>query len=366
MLHCHHQQLAYANGAPSLVAGIKKSPQDFQVDEQLSFELEDEGTHDYLLIRKQQLNTEDVVSRLSKHAQVKSVAIGYAGLKDKNAMTSQWFSVNLAGKKQPDWQTLNNEYLQVVEVRQHTRKLKRGAIKYNRFQLRLSDLVGDRDHLEQRLTIIQQQGIPNYFGEQRFGRSDANLKKVAKLFAGEITVKNHHQRGLYLSAARSFLFNQVLSQRVTDGTWNNVLAGEACILDGSNSYFVATDSATTTPIAQHSIETGLQPERQTNPETTAQRLAQWDIHPSGPLWGAGELPTLGVVNVLESQVVSAFDTLCDGLARAGLKQQRRALRVQVQALQWEMVGNDVLLAFNLVSGCYATSVLREIVRDAGA
>lgn len=364
MINCHHHQLAYVNGLPPLTAGIKKSPHDFMVDEQLSFSLEGEGTHDYLLIRKVQLNTEDVVSRLSKHAQVKPVAIGYAGLKDKNAITSQWFSVNLAGKKQPDWQLMNDDQLQVIEVQKHSRKLKRGAIKSNRFQLTLRNFEGARDDLEHRINRIRQHGVPNYFGEQRFGRSDANLRKAAKLFAGEINVKNHHQRGLYLSAARSYLFNQVLSKRVAEGTWSTVLAGEACILDGSNSFFVP-EGVVTASIEEPVDGADVAPCPDTSPETLMQRLEHWDIHPSGPLWGAGELPTLAAVNAMEEQVASTFSSLSDGLVRAGLKQQRRSLRMQVHALQWEMTGSDVFLTFDLASGSYATVVLREIVQGTG-
>ncbi|NOZ52881.1 MAG: tRNA pseudouridine(13) synthase TruD [Gammaproteobacteria bacterium] len=345
MFNSHYQQLAYANSVPLLTAGIKSSPHDFQVDEYLSFELDGQGTHDYLLIRKQHLNTEEVVSCLSKHARVKPVAIGYAGLKDKNAITSQWFSVNLAGKKQPDWQALNNDQLQVVTVQKHSRKLKRGAIKNNRFQVILRNLTGDRSSLESRINNIQQTGVPNYFGEQRFGRSDANLKKALKLFANKVTVKNNHQRGLYLSAARSYLFNQVLSRRVAEGSWNNILAGEACVLDGSNSFFVS-DCIT-------SVD-----------EAIMQRLAHWDLHPSGPLWGAGDLPTAGIARALEEQVMRDYAALCNGLAEAGLKQQRRSLRLNVQSLQWETLENNILLKFDLVSGSYATVVIREIVQQA--
>jgi tRNA pseudouridine13 synthase len=314
----------------------------------LGFDADGDGEHLLLQVRKRNQNTADVARSLARHAGVKARDVGYCGLKDRNAVTTQWFSVWLPGKPDPDWSALEGDQLHIVASQRHRRKLQRGALRGNRFVIVLRDIAfngqADRDSMERRLADIQEQGVPNYFGEQRFGRAGGNLADATAMFNGA-RVKGNHLRGLYLSAARSFLFNEVLAARVTAANWNQMLPGEALMLAGSRSFFVADELS----------------------EEIKARLACGDVLPSGPLWGRGELPSQGVARELEQGVLAEHELYRQGLERAGLKQERRALPLAIADLHWQWLpqGQSLQLDFRLPAGCYATSVLRELVAARG-
>ena len=334
----HIASLARANKGEIYPARFKTCAEDFLVSENLSFEPTGSGEHAYLRIRKIDLNTVNVASELAKHANVRERDVSYAGLKDRNAIAEQWFSIHLPGIADPDWRTLESENLSVLQDIRHNKKLRRGAIKSNHFVITLRDVQGEKQAIEQALQFIGTNGVPNYFGEQRFGSNEGNIKKAKDMLSGKIRVRSRHQRSLYLSAARSMLFNLVLSRRVELGNWNQVIAGDAMMLSGSNSYFV---------IDQENDE-------------VQKRLEAFDIHPTGPLWGKGNNPAQGDAKLIEQQILSDEPVLCTGLERAGMEQQRRALRLMIDNLQFEWQGPDVLrLELSLQSGTYATSVLRE-------
>jgi tRNA pseudouridine13 synthase len=333
-------QLAYVYGQPAATGLIRAVPEDFRVDEDLGFSPDGVGEHVFLQIQKKDLNTDWVAQRLAKLAGVKRVDVGFCGLKDRYAETTQWFSLYLPGKEEPDWSAIESANLKCVSHTRHSRKLRRGSHRANHFILLVRNVTGDLSELESRLSLISGQGVPNYFGAQRFGRQDANLHQALAMFNGSLKVKAKQKRSLYLSAARSYLFNQVLSQRVAMGNWNEALPGDVMMLNGTNSFF-----------ATGQVD-----------EEIKKRLHQFDIHPSGPLWGQGELHTSVEARALEWSVLEEFADFRAGLERAGLKQQRRALRLLVHDMQWEfLTGNMLQLQFRLESGAYATSVLRELV-----
>ncbi len=330
--------LQYVNHRPLVTGVIRSTADDFQVDEDLGFEPAGRGEHILLQIRKRHLNTEAVARQLAKLAAVKLVDVGYAGLKDRMASTSQWFTVNLAGKPEPDWTVLASDDLQFITVARHDRKLRRGALQGNRFALVVRNLQGDVVDMEQRLTRISQQGVPNYFGDQRFGH--ANLEHATAMFEGQLRVKDRHQRGLYLSSIRSELFNRVLSHRVAVNNWNCAVDGDVMMLNGTHSIF---------PVMQVDAE-------------IEQRVMQHDIHPTGPLWGRGELRTCLWARQMEESVLQECNVWRNGLEQAELDQQRRALRLKVNDLNWNLLSSGELhLQFSLPPGSYATMVLREIV-----
>ena len=263
-------------------------------------------------------------------------------MKDRHAVTEQWFSVQLPGREAPDWHAMDSETITVLAHRRHTRKLRRGALRGNAFRIRVRNITGDTARLEQQLQRIAAQGVPNYFGEQRFGREGSNLETARRLFTNPQLRLSRNKRGIALSAARSLLFNRVLSGRVVAGTWNRALPGEALQLQGSHSFFVAD-----------SID-----------ETLNARLERQDIHPTGPLHGRGETPAQGACRDLERDLLADCSDWMQGLEAAGLKQERRALRLVVEKLLWQWeTPADLLLEFTLPAGAYATSVLREVVTD---
>jgi tRNA pseudouridine13 synthase len=328
---------AYAFGKPTASGILKAKPEDFVVEEDLGCEPDGEGEHAWLWLEKRLTNTEELAQQLCRLAGVKQVDVGYAGMKDRNAVTRQWFSVNLSGKDEPDWRQLESENVCVLKTIRSRRKIKRGTLKGNRFVVRVTELNGDRVELESRLEKIAAEGVPNYFGAQRFGRD--NLSKASAMFAGKIKIKNRHKRGLYLSAARSEIFNQVLSNRVSGNVWNCALAGDVMMLDGSHSIF-SVDSV------DDEIE---------------KRLNEKDIHITGPLWGRGISPVPGVALQYENNVKEQYTDWCEGLEYAGLKQERRSLRLCPKQLGW-CFGDDssLELRFWLPAGAYATVILREL------
>lgn len=321
-----------------ITARIRNFPEDFQVNEELGFLPEGEGEHLYLQIRKRNRNTDQVVREVARHAGVRVRDVGYCGLKDRHAVTTQWLSVWLPGKPDPEWDSIEDDNLQIVEQVRHSRKLQRGALSRNIFQIVLREVGGDRNNVEQRLESIKQNGAPNYFGEQRFGRNGDNLKQVEAMFNGR-KIRDRHLRSLYLSSARSYLFNEVLARRVEDGTWNTIIPGEAVMLSGSHSYFICDEIN----------------------EEIMQRLSVGDIHPSGPLWGKGDLPVKAQAKELENAILLPYTLFCNGLEKAGMKQERRALRLLVNDLQWTWLSEtDLQLNFSLPAGTFATAVLREV------
>jgi tRNA pseudouridine13 synthase len=341
-----------AYGGPVAIGEIKAEPEDFVVEEILSFKPEGSGEHVFLHIEKIGENTEYVARLLARHAGVRQRDIGYAGLKDRHGRTRQWFSVwlptpkqalgpdqqPLPGNTEPDWRALENTQLKILQVLRHARKLRRGVLAGNHFALLIRNYQGDRDLSEQQLRQIEIQGFPNYFGEQRFGHQGRNIEKALAMFAGD-RVKRE-QRSIYLSAARSFLFNQILAERVRAGTWNCALPGEVCKLQGSNSQFQAD---------------GID-------QTLIERMQKGEIHPTGALWGKGICSAGGEVLALEQSIVNRYPSLADGLLKAELEQDRRALRVIPENLSWQFEKDSLLLRFGLPAGSYATALLRELIQ----
>lgn len=333
------QQWQFAFGRPAATGRLRSRPEDFRVDEELGFEPDGSGEHVLLQIRKRNTNTEWLARQIARTAGVRPRDVSYAGLKDRNAVTSQWFSIHLPGREAPDWGAIESDDVHFLSAARHGRKLRRGALELNRFTIIVRELKGDSGELGERLAAVAARGVPNYFGEQRFGRGFGNLERAQALFEGA-RERDRHKRGLYLSAARSFLFNEVLSRRVGEGCWDAILPGECVMLAGSRSFFVAG-----APDAE-----------------ILARLAAGDIHPSGSLWGRGDLPSREAAAELERSVLGAYPLMTDGLERAGLEQERRPLRLAPAGLDWTLAENSVELRFTLPAGAFATSVLRELVR----
>ena len=334
-----NETLPGAFGVPVLRARMRASEEDFFVEEIAGFSPHGEGEHLLLTVQKRGMTTAAVAKHLARWAGVADMAIGYAGMKDRHAVTRQRFSVHLPKRVAPDIALLETGQLTVLESAWHNRKLPRGALAGNRFVLVLREVDGEREAIDARLAQIAARGLPNWFGEQRFGRAGDNVASALSMFAGRRVQRD--QRSMLLSAARSELFNRVLAARVRDASWDQAMDGEVWILSGSRSVF------------------GPEPFS----EVLGDRLASFDIHPSGPLWGAGELRSTDACRELEQTALSADDamTMRSGLEEAGMKQERRALRLVPTGLAWEWIPEDALsLSFSLPPGSYATALLQEL------
>lgn len=335
----HHDTLPHAYGRPGQTGLIKVEPDDFIVDEVLGFPLSGGGEHAYLRIEKIGENTEYIARQLARFAGIPLSNVGYAGLKDRHGRTRQWFSLGLAGKPEPDWTALDSPTLRIVETGRHHRKLKRGDLAGNHFRITVRSVTGPREALEERLRRIARGGVPNYFGPQRFGRAGGNLVAAQALLLGTLDVRSRHHRGLYLSAARSYLFNRILARRVACDLWHRPVPGDALM--------AGPDDRPT--------------RRWPPPDELGRRIAALTLHPAGTLWGSGS-PLIGEdALALERQALQACAPLCRGLEEIGMARAMRPLRTAVGTLDWQFPAAFTLeLRFTLPSGSYATSVLREL------
>lgn len=333
--------LPHAWGGPAGSGRIRVRPEDFEVIEALGVEPSGAGEHVLLTLRKRNLNTAEVAQKVARLAGVRAREVSYAGLKDRVAITTQTFSVHLPGKTDPDWRRLENDNLQLIHAHRHHRKLRRGTLEGNRFRLVIRDFHGDAALLNERLEQIRQAGFPNYFGAQRFGRNGSNLQRATALFGGETGKVKRHQRGLWLSAARSWLFNRVLAERVALCSWNRPLAGEVMQVAGGRGQFMAGAADA----------------------ELMERAARLEVHPTGPLCGkpGRALQPGDEAGAVESQALSGLGGWIEGLEKFGLEADRRALRAAATGLEWHLEGSVLELSFSLVAGSYATSLLRELL-----
>jgi len=337
-------------GTPEAVAALRQSPQDFLVFEQLGFELSGEGEHVFLHLEKRELNSIELLQRIARLSGIAGRDIGLSGLKDRNAICQQWFSVRMAGRAEPNWRDLEQQGdVKVLHVGRHLRKLKRGVHKANRFALRLRDLRGDKDDLLQRLEWVKDRGFPNYFGEQRFGRGGSSLVQARQWLATGGRKISRTKRSLFLSALRAYIFNTLLADRVKHGSWNCVLNGDVCALQGSRSLFGCD-------LADEEIQA---------------RALGGDIHPALPLWGRGQqLASQARVEAWVALLADAANLpdggeICLFLERMGLELSYRPARALLDDFSWQFCDDGSLqLDFILGTGSYATSVLAELVQHA--
>ena len=329
----------YLHGKPQGSAVIRTEPDDFQVFEQLPFEPDGEGEHYFVYIRKIGENTDWVARKLARFCHTTPREVGYAGKKDRHAVTEQWFSVKVPIKREVDWSLFTSKTIQVLKAFRHGKKLRLGALQGNRFRLRLRN-VTHPDELQQRVELIRR-GVPNYFGEQRFGNDWGNLTKGVALIKGELKERQRHKKGLYISAVRSWCFNHLLSERLGQEHWQQVQPGDALMLNGSRSCFVADQEQ---DVAQ-----------------LQQRLEQCDLHLTGPMWGRGQPMAEGEARLWERMQLAPWQEVLDGLENLGLNQERRSLRLMPEGLELIQESEQQwVIEFALPAGSFATSVLREL------
>jgi tRNA pseudouridine13 synthase len=326
-----------AYGIPKSSAIFKQTPVDFQVDEYFDGEFSGEGEHIVLKIEKKGLNTEEVVKSLSKLVNKPVKLISYAGLKDRQALTTQWLSIHAPGEKIEGIEELSGTGWRILESTRHNKKLRPGYLAGNHFKIKLR-APSHIDDLVERIERIKLTGVPNYFGEQRFGRECGNLVKAESLLVHGKRIKDRFLQGMYCSAARSWLYNLILAKRVNSLTWNVALDGDVMQLNGSKSIFVidTVDEAIT-----HRIQTN-------------------DISPASPLPGKSKQMVKNDALELINMIYAEWQPWLTGLEKQGLEEAWRANILHANNIEYEVCENNVELSFTLPAGSYATAVLREI------
>ena len=330
-------KLNYLLGKPQQAGRLKAEFADFIVREELGYPLTGEGEFVAVKVRKTNANTLFVGEQLAKFVGISAKNMSYAGLKDRHAVTEQWFCLHLAGKETPDFSAFECEGIEILEVTRHNRKIRTGALEGNYFELLLRD-VEETDELKQRLNQLQAVGFPNYFTEQRFGRDGHNLTQAQRWASGEISVKDRKKRSFYLSAARSEVFNLVVSQRIADQQIQTVLSGDYLQLAGSNSFFEVK--------AEDLVQ-------------SQQRLDENDVLLTAPLIGENSLEQKG--NEREKAIVAQHENLISLMKKERMNAARRAMLCKPQDLRWQFEPEGLRLTFFLNSGSYATGLVRELI-----
>ncbi|PHI29807.1 tRNA pseudouridine(13) synthase TruD [Budvicia aquatica] len=335
--------LVWLHGEPTVSGVLKASAEDFVVQEDLGFEPDGEGEHVLVYLRKTGCNTQFVADHLARFAKIPARSVSYAGLKDRHAVTEQWFCLQMPGKETPDFSTFELEGCEILKTDRHLRKIRIGTLRGNAFHLTLRN-ISDRDRAESRLQQIQTFGVPNYFGEQRFGHNGNNIIQAELWAKNEIRVKERNKRSFYLSAARSAMFNHIASSRIEQGLHQQALTGDALQLTGRGSWFVAQAEEL---------------------EVLQQRLNAGELQVTAPLPGDRDLGTKDQALAFELQCLSQYPTLMSLVKRERVENARRAVLLQPQNMVWEWLDDQRLsLRFWLPSGCFATSVVRELMLTA--
>ena len=322
-----------------LLGEIKKTPEDFQVIEKLGFELSGEGEHVWLFIQKRDLNTQDITKRLARLANVPRKDVGYSGLKDKNAVTQQWFSVRFPTGEEPDWLTLNDEQLKILKIQKHHKKLKVGTHQSNHFKVKVRGCqIDDPVALERTLKDIEKNGFLNLFAEQRFGREGANIQKAEAWLKGELKVKSPKDQGFLLSVLRAQLSNAYLLARQKINLINKAICGDIVGFPGANSWFNVTAD---------------------NLDEVNQRLSQNELVLAGILPGVDKkLSLIAEGREFAERIWSQFECYTDLLQRK-VEMGFRAAIVWPTSFVFSYDENEgaVELEFELPTGSYATALL---------
>ncbi|HAU0772538.1 TPA: tRNA pseudouridine(13) synthase TruD [Legionella pneumophila] len=329
-----------AYGIPNSTATFKLCPEDFQVNELFEGQFSGEGEHIVLKIEKKGLTTEQVIKSLARLINKPIKLISYAGLKDKQALTTQWLSIHAPGEVIEGIETLEAPGWKILECTRHNKKLRPGFLSGNHFTITLRNVSNETD-LIHRIEQIKLKGVPNYFGEQRFGRDGGNLIKAEEILVQGRKVKDRFLKGMYFSAARSWLYNLILSRRVKESSWNLPLLGDVIQLVGSNSVFVNDKSLD---------------------EQLLQRIGEKDVSPASPLPGRSKNLVKGTALQIINEVYAEWSAWLDGLEKNGLEEAWRANILYAEQIEYRINQETVELSFVLPAGAYATVVLRELVQ----
>lgn len=333
--------LAYLNGKPQATGKLKAQPQHFQVNENLGFEFTGEGEHLMVRIRKTGENTSFVANELAKACGVKSKDVSWAGLKDRHAVTEQWLSVHLPKGEAPDFSAFLAQYpsIEIIETCRHNKKLRPGDLVGNEFVITLSE-VSDVEDVLKRLESVNQFGVPNYFGSQRFGHDGNNLNEARRWGRDNVRTRNQNKRSLYLSAARSWIFNTIVSARIEQDMFSQIAEGD-CLQTSEGIVNVTSDKLTDWNDA----------------------FGKGEVQITAAMAGDNALPTEAKALELEQPHLDAEPDLMALIRGNRMRHDRRNVALKPQSLIWSAEHDAITLRFSLDAGCFATAIIRELIQE---
>ncbi len=333
--------LAYLNGKPTAQGKLKLKPEHFQVYEDLGFDFTGEGEHLMVRIRKTGENTSFVANELAKACGVKSKDVSWAGLKDRHAVTEQWLSVHLPKGETPDFTEFLAQYpsIEIVATARHNKKLRPGDLVGNEFVVTMAE-VTDVAEVVTRLENIAQTGVPNYFGSQRFGHDGNNVTEARRWGRENVRTRNQNKRSLYLSAARSWIFNAIVSARIEQGVFAQAVEGD--LLQAGRD---------------------LLPVEQANIADMSEKIMAGEYLITAALAGDNALPTQAKALELEQPQLDAEPDLMALIRGNRMRHDRREIALKPQNLTWSVEDNDITLRFALDAGCFATAIVRELIEE---
>jgi len=321
---------------------VRAVPEDFRVDEVPAYLPSGAGPHLYVRIEKRGRTTRDALRTLARALDVPERDAGFAGMKDKDAVTTQWLSFPVA--KDPDPALLAAPGLAVLEVSRHANKLRTGHVRANVFSIAVRG--GDAARAAAVAEALAARGLPNFFGAQRFGTEGRNAEVGRALLRGEETpevrraARDRFLRRLSISAFQSLLFNRWLAERMEDGLFAAALAGDVMKKLDTGGLFTCDD-----PVAD------------------GPRVARFEIAPAGPMFGHKLRAATGEALLREERILSADGMTLEGFARGGGEAEgtRRAARLPLR-IEIAPEGDGYRARFELPKGSYATVALRELVK----
>jgi len=333
--------LAYPYGVALINGRIKSLASDFKVTEELGFQPVGEGEHLFLLIEKSMMTTHELIECVANDFSIKPRDVGYSGLKDKLAVTRQWLSLYLPGQMHSLRLPRVSDYL-LLDHKWHNKKIRPGTHRSNHFEVIVRDVESIPETTRRQLDMIRHQGMANYFGEQRFGQQGDNVAQAVRAFSNARRARklSRSKKSLYLSALRSFLFNQVLSRRIEQGVWNKPVYGDVFMLSGSQSIFYESIN-----------------------DELLERYRHQDISSTISLYGTGNRLLQAQALEIEDTVLAEFETIRHCLLRAKAKLQMRCTRVAVADLRIEFDQNEATLRIEarLPRGSYFTTLLDHFI-----
>ncbi len=331
---------------------IRCHAEDFVVDEVPAYAPEGQGDHLFIRFEKRHLTTQDALRRIAQWLGSNPRDAGWAGLKDRNAVTTQWISVFKAQQTRALEET-PPDGIRILETAYHRHKLRIGHLSANRFRIRIREVNPNEDaNVNAILERVSKQGLPNYFGEQRFGTSSPETKSSLERATDWITgqwrgPRDRFQSKFLVSVFQSHLFNSFVARRMEEGAYLSPFEGD---------------------IMRKETTGGLFAVKREELEEARKRILDWEISPTGPMYGARMMWPEGEARAREQAFLVSEGFTEDHLHRFAKfgEGTRRTIRVRPQDVQAKREGTDLWIEFQLPSGSYATTLLREITKTESA